>query len=80
MVLTEANGITDAGWIGGVLFTNRGGGTGVGMNLRADILGSGDGTVTERAKAGEPITLDVSSSGNIQNSKYNVFVVVEQLM
>lgn len=82
MVGTLANG-TNASWIGAIRFTDGSGPNG------PDGFGAGLYTVSRetavsafpiRAKAGKPLKFSVTSSGDTSGSKYNVWVVVEQLM
>jgi len=80
MTLNVAN-VKDANWIGAVRFENGGvrfAGPSIVINTgRRDFESS---EVPIRAKADAPITFSVTSTGETENSKYSVFVVVEQLM
>ena len=83
MVETESNGTDGAGWVGQLSFTNA---AGLNSDVRFQTAVSarerqtGVSEFPIRAKAGKPIRFSVSSVGNIQNTKYNVWIVVEQLM
>jgi hypothetical protein len=81
MVLTRGNGEQEAGWSGIVRFTN-GGGTfgGPAVELPTSNRTAGYSEMPIRAIAGRPITFEVDSSGDTSGSKYNVWLVVEQLM
>ena len=86
MVGTVANGMgNNASWVGGVQFTDGAGENAPDYPFDAELF-----TITRqtavaefpiRAKAGRPIKFSVISPyGGTEGSKYNVFVVVEQLM
>jgi hypothetical protein len=83
MILTVANGNNGPLWAGRVRFTDA---IGVDPWFPEAALSTVEpiSTFTEgpfRAKAGTPIRFSVSSqNGDTSNTKYNVFVVVEQLM
>jgi hypothetical protein len=81
MVLTVGNGNQGSTWNGVTRFTNGGGKFAEpSLSLSTTIRTSGAVETPLRAKAGVPITVEVTSSGDTQNSKYNIWVVVEQLM
>ena len=84
LVGTEANGQQQSGYEGGILFTDE---AGINMPTASTVAvlytnarGTGVVDFPIRAKANKPIQLIVSASGNTFGSKYNVWVVVEQLM
>jgi hypothetical protein len=83
LVCTVANGDGNANWRGDVVFTD-GAGNNSGSLWEAAVPTQIRGTrVTEfpiRAKAGIPIKFSVTPFGQVGGSKYNVWVVVEQLM
>jgi len=85
MVGIVANGETATFWGGGVRFTDAAGKNRPDYGpflaeLYTDIRQTGIAEFPIRAKAGKPITFDVKSFGATQGTKYNVWVVVEQLM
>ena len=81
MVLTVSNGNQGSSWNGVIRYTNGGGDVSApSLSIPTDGRGSQDAETPIRAKAGSPITFEVTPSGDTQNSTYNVFVVVEQLM
>jgi hypothetical protein len=81
MVGTVANGQLNSYWGGELGFTD-----GAGDSSRFEIDLAIDKRRTDgnefpiRAKAGKPITFSVISNGDTSGTKYNVWVVVEQLM
>jgi hypothetical protein len=83
MVLTEANGNQGPFWAGRFRFTDAIGSdpffpeTALGVVEPNSVFAE----APFRAKAGTPIKFSVTSqSGDTSNTKYNVFVVLEQLM
>jgi hypothetical protein len=84
MVGTIANGDNGAFWGGGVQFEDASGGNGgfipFGVQLYTQQRNTTSTEFPIRAKAGKPIKLVVLKSGNTDGTKYNVWVVVEQLM
>jgi hypothetical protein len=86
MVGTVANRLYNSHWEGGLQFTDGAGENLPGFTVFAAELFTVDrGTATAefpvRAKAGTPLKFSVTSKGgDTSGSKYNVWVVVEQLM
>jgi hypothetical protein len=85
MVGTVANGQDGAFWLGGLQFWDGAGENLPGFETFAAVLSTSVRftAVTEfpiRAKAGKPLKFSVASNGDTSGSKYNVWVVVEQLM
>ena len=80
MVCTETGGQA-GGYRAEIAFTD-----GAGINepppvtLDTGITQTAEGEFPIRAKAGKPIILTVAPFSNTQGTKYNVWVVVEQLM
>jgi hypothetical protein len=81
MVLTVGNGSTFGAW-GPLLYFYDGSGKnqGGGADVTANTPQTADVEFPIRAHAGKPLTFAVSSSGDTSGSKYNIWVVVEQLM
>jgi hypothetical protein len=86
MVGTVANGQVNPYWEGGLQFTD-----GAGLNrpsfqtfaaeLATDIRRTAAAEFPIRAKAGKPLKFSVTShQGDTSGTKYNVWIVVEQLM
>jgi len=84
LVGTVANGQEQSAYEGGILFTD-----GAGKNiptastvavLYTNVRGTGEVEFPIRTKPNKPIQLTVSANGNTSGTKYNVWVVVEQLM
>jgi hypothetical protein len=80
MVLTSPNKLGSASWDGVIHFRDASG-----QNIAKDVLSTSvSNTATKefpfRAKAGIPIKFSVSANGNTSGSRYNVWIVVEQLM
>jgi hypothetical protein len=85
MVLTETNGFHHNFWTGHVSFKDGAGENAPyfpndDANLYADLLETGGSEFPLRAAAGKPIKFSVTSEGTTSGTKYNVWVVVEQLM
>jgi len=84
MVETVGNGNPNGEWEGGVSFVNAAGVNGGWPFVAAiDTVAphSGFGEFPIRAKARKPIKFSVTAPrGQTDGSKYNVWVVVEQLM
>ena len=84
MVGIEANGTFNTDWETQVHFTDANGEnvpcSVCEVDLALDRRRNSVGEFPIRAKAGAPIKVSVTSQGNTQNTKYNVWVVVEQLM
>ena len=83
MVLTEANG-GEAFWQGGLLVKDGSGQHGPDSPFGTSLTTNARNTIVFdfpfRAEAGQPIQVEVEPTGNTSGSKYNVWVVVEQLM
>jgi len=85
MVGTVPNGVSNAYWFSDLHFTD-GAGTDApcdficSATLYTDILRTGAAEFLIRAKRGQPIRFEVKSLRDTSGSKYNVWVVVEQLM
>jgi len=82
MVLTVP-GATGEFWYGGLQFVDAAGVNCCGaynVALQSTIRGSAFGEFPIRARAGKPIKFSVQPGGDNSGSKYNVWVVVEQLM
>jgi hypothetical protein len=81
MVGTTGNGESAAFWSAKIDYTDGAGDTNF---LEGDLLTSTPQTdgvqYPIRTKAGKPLKVSVTSVGNTSGSKYNVWVVVEQLM
>ena len=85
MVGTVANGQYNSYWLGGLQFADGAGENFPSVNNFAATLTALNRStgVTEfpiRAKAGKPLKFSVTSVGDTSGTKYNVWVVVEQLM
>jgi hypothetical protein len=85
MVGTEASGNGDAAWTGNLQFWDGAGENQPPytyyMELQTDIRETASAEIPIRARAGKPIKFSVGSiNGSTEGSKYNVWVVVEQLM
>ena len=80
MTLTEANG-NGGSWNGVIEFKNGAGTVAEpSIILNTNVLNSEGSDVPIRVRAGAPITLSVTPTGDTSGSKYSVFVIVEQLM
>ena len=83
MVLTVGNGNGNAGWNGQLEF-NDGGGHNSGLYWQVFLVSQTPTTRSAefpiRANPGAPIRFSASQAGDASGSKYNVWVVVEQLM
>jgi len=83
MVLTATAGTTGEFWYGELQFVNAAGVNcceAYSVALPSKGLGSAFGEFPISAKAGTPIKFSVQRAGDNSGSKYNVWVVVEQLM
>src|SRR5579885_1744483 len=84
MVGTVANGQINPYWEGSLAFTDGAGENGPYSTrdafLYTDIRRTGAVEFPIRAKAGKPLKFSVTSEGDTSGTKYNVWVVVEQLM
>jgi hypothetical protein len=80
MVLTKANGDQSGVWGGEFQFTNAAGVFNISTELSSGNHGTSPIDSPFRAKAGVPMTFSTVSNGYTSGSKYNVWVVVEQLM
>lgn len=80
MVLTAPAGTTGEFWYGYLQFVNAAGVNVYSVALPSKTLGSAFGELPVRAKAGTPIKFSVQPAGDNSGSKYNVWIVVEQLM
>src|SRR5262249_46994370 len=79
LVGTVANG-ADGRLFGGVQYTDGSGINFFGTSLQTQSQATVTVEFPIRAKAGTPLKFTVKPSGDIFGSKYNVWVVVEQLM
>jgi hypothetical protein len=83
MVLATSNG-QDGGWLGNLAYTN---GSGAGnasappyiLGMLQNPGGIAQGITVVVQEPNRPLTFSTSSQGNISGSKYNVFIVVEQI-
>jgi hypothetical protein len=81
IVAIKANGEGNGGWQPILVATDGGGSYEQdGPRVSTNVQGTAAGEFLVRAKPGAPLFFYVSSGGDTSGSKYNVFVVVEQLM
>jgi hypothetical protein len=85
MVGTMDNQNYQSYWLGGLQFTDAAGENLPGFGRWAAALTTLNRVTSEaefpiRAKAGMPLKFSVTSNGDTSGTKYNVWVVVEQLM
>jgi hypothetical protein len=80
MVSTAPAGSNGEFWYGYLQYVNAAGPNQYSVALQSTVLGSAFGDFPIRAKAGTPIKFSVQPAGDNSGSKYNVWIVVEQLM
>jgi hypothetical protein len=80
MVLTASNGNSAASWDGLIRFKDAAGRSVPEARLFTGSLNTASQEFPFREKAGLPIKFSVSADGDTSGSRYNVWVVVEQLM
>ena len=81
LVGTVANGQNDGFWAAEINYADAiGYGNIVGASWYTDAPRTSNNALPIRARAGKPLKFSVTPSGDIFGSKYNVWVVVEQLM
>jgi hypothetical protein len=80
MTVTKGNGQQQSEWQGVFLWADRG--IGEVATCVAPVVSPDSGTINTplRIITGTPLTFSVSPVGDTSNTKYNVFVVVEQIM
>lgn len=81
MVGTVPNGKYNVAWQGNIGFMDSAGANEAEVDLATDRKRTAIGEFPIRAKGGQAITFSVTQVGNnLSGTKYNVWVVVEQLM
>jgi hypothetical protein len=80
MVGIKPNGDNGGVWDGECVMTDGAGAYNFGVSINTQVRQTTSTEVPIRAKGGKPITFAVNGNLHSAGSKYNVWVVVEQLM
>jgi len=80
MVGTVANNSNAGTWVSNVQLNDAAGAENIGCNINTSQVQTYSVGVPARAKAGKPLVFSVEAQGDTNGAKYNVWVVVEQLM